>query len=115
AKLSRGAGGRGLALYMGKSHLAVDAMGPSSTTNHEMVGALPINTWVHIRLEAVLSSTSGSFKLFIDDMTTPNVSKSGIPTTNSGGTDVKVNLGLYNSDPDPARKAWFDDVQFDWM
>lgn len=116
AKLSRGAGGRGLALYLGKGHFAVDAMGPAGTTNYEMTGVLPSNTWIHVRLEAVLSmTTSGSFKLFIDDMTTPNVSKSGIATTNSGGTDVKLNLGFYNSDPDSGRKAWFDDVQFDWM
>jgi hypothetical protein len=116
AKVSRYSSGRGLALYLGKDHLGVDAMGPSGTTGYQMVGTLTPGAWVHIRLEGVLSTTSGSFKLFVNDMVTPNISKSGIPTTSADGTDVKINLGFYNSEPDPStRKAYFDDVQFDWM
>lgn len=116
AKLSRGPGGRGLALYAGDGHLAIDAMGPASTQNYPMTRAMPINVWSHIRLEATLSATaSGAFKLFVDDMITPAVAKSGIPTTSGIGVDVKLNVGLYADQADSARKAWFDDVTFGWM
>lgn len=112
-KLSRGGMGRGLAIYAGAGTLGVDAMGPTTTTNHRMTRAIAANTWMHIRLEGVLSPTTGSFKLYLDDKL--EVSKTGLPTTSAAGNDVKVNVGLYHNEASPALRAYYDDVQFDWM
>lgn len=112
-KLSRGGMGRGLAIYAGAGTLGVDAMGPTTTTNHRMTRAIAANTWMHIRLEGVLSPTTGSFKLFVDDKL--EIMRTGLPTTSATGTDVKLNIGLYNNEAAPALRAYYDDVQFDWL
>lgn len=113
AKLGRGSGGRGVALYLGVNTFGIDAMGPTGTTNYRMPGTVPANTWIRVRIEAMLSPTSGWLKLVVNGKT--ETYQSGIPTAGAAGTDVKVNLGLYESDPPTAIKAYFDDVTFDWL
>ncbi len=114
-KLARGTGGRGVALYVGDGGITVDALGVSPTTSYKAPTALSAGTWIHLRLEAQLvMATTGWLKLYVNDMTTPAVSKSNVSTTDLDETDVKVTIGLYDSPATAAVKAWYDDVKFGW-
>lgn len=115
AKIARASSSRGVTLYVGRNSIAVDASGPTSTTNYPLPRSLSTNTWYHVRLETLLSTTSGSFKLFVDDMTTAAVQKSGIPTAGGTGVDIKINAGFYNAGTVSAMNAWFDDVAVYWL
>jgi len=114
AKISRAS--RGVTLYVGASTLNVDAMGPTTTNYKLTTRTISAGTWYHLRIEAVLSPVNtGWFKLYVDNMTTPALEKSAIATTSSTGTDVKVNLGLYNNEAGNAIKTWYDDVAFSFL
>lgn len=115
AKIARASSSRGITLYVGRNSIAVDASGPTSTTNYPLPRALSTNTWYHVRIETLLSPTNGSFKLFVDDMTSPAVQKSAIPTASGTGVDIKINAGFYNAGTVSAMNAWFDDVAVYWL
>jgi hypothetical protein len=64
-----------------------------------------------VRLETLLTTTStGWFKLYVGDMTTQAVQKSGIETAGGTGNDVKINAGYYNNGTVSSMDSWFDDV-----
>jgi len=114
-KISRASANRGVSLYLGGGGLAVDVNAPSGTTNHRMPGGLSAGRWYHVRFATVLSSTSaGWFKLYVDDMAMPALERAGATTT-VDGTDVKLNVGLYDGSNATAVKAWYDDVAFHWL
>jgi hypothetical protein len=116
-KLTRESANRGISIYLGLNGLAVDVNEPGGTQNYPMPGTLSASRWYHIRLETVLtaSTTSGWFKLYVDDMATPKLTKTGIGTTTVDGTDVKLNVGYYIATAPVGYNAWIDDVAFYWL
>jgi hypothetical protein len=71
---------------------------------------------MHVRFETMLSeTTTGWFKLYVDDLSAPKLERAGIATTTVTATDTKINVGLYDGSNVTAVKAWFDDVAFFWL
>jgi hypothetical protein len=70
------------------------------------------NRWIHVRMDVVLKTTGGLFRLWMDDMTKPLVDKVGISTATSDTNARMFNVGLFAQNPTGVFKARFDDVTF---
>lgn len=116
-KITRDMANRGVAIYVGYNTFAVDVNSPTGTVNFRMpAGAVSAGRWMHVRFETMLSATTtGWFKLYVDNMTTPALERSSIATTTVTATDTKINVGLYDGSNALAIKAWYDDVAFYWL
>jgi hypothetical protein len=70
--------------------------------------------WTHIRMHTKLHSTAGSVTLWIDDMTTPVLSKSAISTVAMDSTDKILIVGLYSQNATTPVGVRYDDVTLDY-
>jgi hypothetical protein len=115
-KITRDAANRGVSIYVGYGTFAVDVNSPTGTVNIRMPGTVSAGRWMHVRFETMLSATTtGWFKLYVDNMMTPALERSSIATTTVTATDTKINVGLYDGSNALAIKAWYDDVAFFWL
>lgn len=72
--------------------------------------AVPVGKWFHVRLEARLKTVGGELAVFIDDMTTPLVSKTGISTASVDDTSRTFIVGQYAQGLTGSFKAHYDDA-----
>ena len=68
------------------------------------------NTWVHVRMDVKIHTTSGSIKLWIDDMVTPRLNVSAISTAKADATTRNFLIGLYSQNATGSFRARYDDV-----
>ncbi|GAC1378154.1 MAG: hypothetical protein NVSMB47_22650 [Polyangiales bacterium] len=114
-KLQRPGRGRGVLLGLGPAGLAVQVLGATSTTNLD-AGPAPVGRWFHVRLDTQLMVAGATVRLWIDDMTTPVVDRSGLSSADTDGTSQQLSVGLYtNSTPISAVRARFDDAELDYL
>lgn len=71
-------------------------------------------TWMHVRMDAIIHSTAGALTIWIDDMSTPLLTKTGISTAQSDSTGRTLVAGLLAQNTNAAFHARFDDVSFSW-
>lgn len=110
-KLQRSDKGDGVSLTVGTSGLTLEAQG-SGTVKWPVTG-VTAGKWFHVRLDAVLHTTAGSAKVWIDDMTTPKVDKSGLSSAEVDDTSRQVLFGLFAYLGSSPFKAHYDDASFD--
>jgi len=70
--------------------------------------------WVHVAIDDVLDTTSGSVKLVLDrDTSMPAVQLTGIQTLSPDTVASRVKLGVWSGGANPAATVEFDDVILD--
>lgn len=106
-KVSRS--GDGVALSLGSAGLYSETSGG----DYPLPKPVPVGTWFHVRIDAVLAPTTGSFSIYIDDMEKPVLSKTGVTTASMVSTERKLAVGLYSGKTASNMKVRFDDVTFD--
>lgn len=72
------------------------------------------SVWTHVRLHARLHTSAGSLTVWIDDMTTPAFSRSGISTIRTDGTARQMIVGLYAQRSSAPFRVRYDDVTLNY-
>lgn len=114
-KLERTSGstGDGVTVSIDNAGLYADRIGTSYEAFRLSYTVKP-GTWMHVRMDAVIHTTSGALTVWIDDMTTPLLVKTGISTAQSDTTGRTLVAGLLAQNTNAAFRARFDDVSFSW-
>jgi hypothetical protein len=113
-KVQHSSMGDGISLDVSDTGLYVEANG-ATYSGYTVTKTLTAKTWFHVKLEGSLHTTSGSLTLWIDDMTTPLVSKTGISTAQMDGNERQAVLGLFSYLKSAAFEAHFDNYTFDFV
>jgi hypothetical protein len=98
--------------------LVVTATGPqlvatgSSTQRWDVTG-FTAGSWARVRIEAVMHTMSGSAKIWINDMTTAKVTKTGVSTAATDDVTRQMIVGMFAFGGSSLFKAQFDDVSYD--
>ncbi|MGZ5967184.1 MAG: hypothetical protein ACXWP4_05920 [Polyangiales bacterium] len=106
-----GGTGDGVTLSIDETGLFVDRIAVDYDRFPISVKAKP-GVWMHVRMDVVLQVAGGSVKLWIDDMTTPVVDKTGISTAVNDSVNRLLSVGLYSQRATGTFKARYDDVSF---
>jgi hypothetical protein len=106
-KVSRA--GDGVALSLGPSGLYAETSGG----DYPIAKPVPVGAWFHVRIDAVLAPSTGSFSIYIDDMEKPALSKTAVTTASMVSTERKIAVGLYSAKATTNMKVLVDDVTFD--
>ena len=114
-KLQRNGGdGDGVTFSMGSTGFYVDRIA-LSYEYYEITTYKPkIGTWMHVRLHTKLHTTAGSVTLWIDNMSSPLLSKTAISTVKVDSTAKQAIVGLYAQGSTGTFKARYDDVTIDY-
>jgi hypothetical protein len=111
-KVERGGSGSvgdGVTFSIDDSGFYVDRIGV--TYGFYPIAYMPAaNTWVHVRMDVKIHTSTGFIKLWIDDMVTPRLNVSGIPTAKADVTTRNFIIGLYAQSATGAFRARYDDV-----
>lgn len=75
---------------------------------------VPVDTWMHVRIDAVLKYSGGSARVWLDDMSTPAADLTSISTTETDSLDRRIDVGIFANTPPNDLWARYDDVSFDW-
>jgi hypothetical protein len=113
-KVQRGTSGSGIGLTLAETGFRLFATG-SSTTAYDVPKAVKADTWYHVRIECLLDPTNGWFKVYVDDTTTPLLSKTGVSTIDTPDTGQQMIAGLYGWMSSHALSVRFDDVTLDYV
>jgi len=73
-----------------------------------------IGVWMHVRIHARLLSTGGNLTIWIDDMATAALSKSGISTARMDDSAKQVIVGLYADRSSSTFRVRYDDVEINF-
>lgn len=111
-KIERNGGaGDGVTFSIGSSGFFADRIG-SSYERWPITYKLDTGTWIHVRMDVVLHTTAGSLTIWLDDMTTPVLSKVGISNVQADSTARAFDVGVFSDHASAPFKARFDDVSF---
>lgn len=106
-------GGDGITFSMDDSGYYVDRI--ATTYEYYPIATKPKpGVWTHVRMDGRLHTTAGSFTLWIDDMTTPVLTKTGISTLKIDTTMQELIVGLYSQRSSGTFRCRYDDVTFSW-
>jgi hypothetical protein len=106
-------GGDGVTFSMDDTGYFVDRIGV--TYEYYPIAVKPkVGVWTHVRLDAKLHTSTGSFTCWIDDMTTPVLTKSAISTLKVDTTMQSLIIGLYSQASTGMFRVRYDDVTFSW-
>jgi hypothetical protein len=106
-------GGDGVTFSMNNTGFFIDRIGV--TYEDYPIAVTPkVSAWTHVRLDARLHTTNGSFTCWIDDMTTPVLTRTGISTLKVDTTMQQLIIGLYSQKANGTFKVRYDDVTLDW-
>lgn len=108
-KVQRSTAGDGVFLTVGASGVSLFAQG--TTTNRWPVTGVVAGKWFHVKMEAVLHTTSGSAKLWIDGALVQN--RTGVTTAEINDTTRQLLVGVFAYLGAVPFKARFDDVSYD--
>ncbi|GAC1524190.1 MAG: hypothetical protein NVS3B10_23690 [Polyangiales bacterium] len=115
-KVQRWSDGHGVGLSLRSTGAAIEARGATTTTWSPLPVALPTGRWFHFRLEARLQIAGGSFAVFVDDMTTPVLSRTGVSTIDVEGPQRELFNGLWVDDVTATDlRVGYDDVSVDFF
>jgi len=113
-KIQRNGGsGDGITFSIDATGFFVDRIG--LTYDYYPIGYKPkIGAWMHVRVHTKLHTALGSITAWIDDMVTPVVNVSGVPTAKGDSTMKQAIVGLYSQKSTSTFKARYDDVVIDY-
>jgi hypothetical protein len=106
-------GGDGVTFSMDASGYYVDRI----ATDYEYfaISTKPkLGVWTHVRMDVKLHTTSGAVTTWIDDMTTPVLTKTGVSTLKTDTTTLILIVGLYSQSGTGTFKVHYDDVSLVW-
>jgi hypothetical protein len=110
-KVQRSSLGDGESIVAGAGTLYVEAQGPS-TVRFPLSG-ITAGKWFRVRLDAVVHTTAGSAKVYVDDMTTPQLVRTGLSTAMADDLTRQLIVGSFAFMGSSAFTARFDDVSVD--
>lgn len=106
-----GSAGDGVTLSIDNTGLFAERIGTTYERYPISFLATP-GAWMRVRLDATLHTTNGALTIWINDMTTPVVNKTGITTAQGDVTARSVLVGLFVQRATGAFRARYDDVSF---
>lgn len=114
-KVQRWGDGHGVGLALASTGPAIEVRGAAPVMIPLPI-RLPVGRWFHFRLEARLQIAGGSFAVFIDDMSTPVLSRTGISTVDVEGPQRELFAGLWVDDVTGTElRVGYDDVSVDFF
>lgn len=106
-------GGDGVTFSMNDGGFYVDRI--AATYEYYGLATKPkLGVWTHVRMEVKLHTTSGAITTWIDDMTTPVLTKTGVSTLATDTTTLILIVGLYSQKGTATFKVHYDDVSLVW-
>ncbi|MGZ3417964.1 MAG: hypothetical protein ACXWUG_19840 [Polyangiales bacterium] len=111
-KLQRSSAGDGVSLVAAGGKLEIAAQTDASWVSWPLTGIVA-GKWFHVRIEASLHPTAGVVRAWIDDMTTPQVDKTGVVTANADDLPRRLLVGLFAWKSSSPFRANYDDVSYD--
>jgi len=112
-KVQRSSSGDGVGVMVTSSGVEVAAQTDASWRAFVVPG-ITAGKWFHLRMDVVIHPTAGSIKLWVDDMVTPKVNQTGLPTANVEDLPRQLLVGLFSyMGAATTFRAHFDDVSFD--
>jgi hypothetical protein len=105
--------GDGISFTLDGTGFYLEVHGGSYSEKRAMT-PVPADTWIHVRMDAVLKYSGGSVRAWIDDMTTPVAELTAISTTETDSLDRRIDVGIFANTPPNDLWARYDDVSFDW-
>lgn len=114
-RVQRASNYHGVGLAIDPSGLVLKVDGASSA-NFPLPSAPPLHKWFHVRLDATLRLTDGSFALYLDDMTTPVLTKDKLSSTDVEETGREAFFGPFvTTDAPDNLRLRFDDIVVDFL
>jgi hypothetical protein len=108
-KLERSGVGDGVTFSINDEGFYVDRIG-NTYGFYPVAYKTALSEWFHVRMDIKLHTTAGAFTLWIDDMTTPKLTQSGVSTAQADSTGRELIVGLYAQGATGAFRARYDDV-----
>lgn len=109
-KVQRSTAGDGVSLTIGTGGLSLETQGIGNTRT--FVTGVTAGKWAHIRMEAVLHTTAGIARLWVDDMTTPQIVKTAVSTADVDDLNRQLLAGIFAYMGAVPFKARFDNVSY---
>lgn len=106
-----GTTGDGVTVSIDKAGLFAERIG-QTYARYPIAAKVKPGAWMRVRIDAVLHTTEGSLKVFVDDLTAAAVDVTGVSTVKADDDRRTLDVGLFVERASGAFAARFDDVSF---
>lgn len=110
-KVQRSSAGDGVALAVGASGLVLQTSG--ITFDGWSIPGVSAGKWFHVKVEAVLHTSAGVARVYLDGASTPAVSRTGVSTAEVDDTTRQLLVGVFGYMGSVPFRVSFDDVSYD--
>ncbi len=111
-KIQRSTAGDGVSVTAGGTGLKLATQG--ATNESWPITGIVAGKWFHVRLEAVLHTTAGVARIYIDGAATPQIEKTGLSTANMDDTTGReLVVGVFGYTASSPYRVHYDDVSID--